>query len=646
MRALPQLGTPEAALAVLVALAWALKCAVAAGAPPALLSGALWAAAAVAVAGVAAFRTRCRWLDGWRLLLVLPLLAELPSVHAGLGGDGYEYYVFARSAVFDGDLDLADDFAHLGVARPPLTPEGAVTSRVPIGQSLAWLPFLLAAHLLTLVAAALGAPLAADGFSPPYQAGVTAGTFLLGAAALLLLEALVRRRVGAPLAALTALALLYATPLHFYLVANPFMSHGTSVFAATLFVWAWLAARERGTPGDWLAAGAAGALLSLVRAQDGVLLLLPLLDLAWSGGGRSGRLTRALRYALPPLAAILLQTLVWRALYGPGFVHTVATLNWVGGAGLNVAGVLLSPRHGLFTWTPLYLLAVLGWLALARREARLALLSGAGFVLVALANAGLTDWWGSDAFGQRRLLVLTPLFGLGLGAALAFLRAHPLVPLAALVGGLALWNQQLAYIYNSELVARKNQPITLLQLAPAQAEVLYRRLLRARAWLPDPLWAALYDNVSGIWIDEPPRSMGGRVDVGRESTDLPGGVLGEGWFPPETEGELTLRRSRGRRSWLRLPIRTPSSLRFVARLRPEFAPEGALELKLEWNGEMLAPQPCVPGWSEYAFAVPERLVRLGFNDIALVYSTTPRETQPGFRGRNAAVAVDWVRIVR
>jgi hypothetical protein len=639
-----QLGPPEAALLGLVALAWAVKCAVAAGAAPALLSAVLWAAAATAVAGVVALRGRCRWLDGWRLLLVLPLLAELPGVHAGLGGDGYEYYVFARSAVFDGDIRLANDFAGLGVARPPLTPEGVVTSRVPIGQSLAWLPFLLAAHLLTRGAVALGAPLAADGFSPPYQAAVTAGTYLLGALALLLLEALVRRRVGAPLAALTALALLYATPLHFYLVANPFMSHGTAVFVATLFVTAWLVARERWTPGAWLAAGAAGAFLSLVRAQDGVLVLLPLVDLAFTA--RSGRLTRALRYMLPPLAAILLQTLVWRGLYGPGFVHTVATLNWVGGAGLNVAGVLFSPRHGLFSWTPIYVLAVLGWLLLARREGRLALLCSVGFALVVLINAGLTDWWGSDAFGQRRLLVLTPLFGLGLGAAFASLRARPLVPLAALVGGLALWNQQLAYIYNGELVARRNQAITLLQLAPAQAEVVYRRLLRARAWLPDPLWALLYDNVSGIWIDEPPRSMGGRVDIGRESTDVPGGVLGEGWFPPEVEGALTLRRSRGRRSWLRLPIRTPSELHFVARVRPEFAPEPALELKLEWNGEMLEAQRCMPGWSEYAFAVPERLVRLGFNDVALVYSTTPRETIAGFHGRNAAVAVDWVRVVR
>jgi hypothetical protein len=51
-----------------------------------------------------------------------------------------------------------------------------------------------------------------------------------------------------------------------------------------------------------------------------------------------------------------------------------------------------------------------------------------------------------------------------------------------------------------------------------------------------------------------------------------------------------------------------------------------------------------PGWSEYEFTVPDGLVRPGLNDLGLIYSTTPREGRPGYAGRNAAVAVDWVAL--
>jgi hypothetical protein len=46
------------------------------------------------------------------------------------------------------------------------------------------------------------------------------------------------------------------------------------------------------------------------------------------------------------------------------------------------------------------------------------------------------------------------------------------------------------------------------------------------------------------------------------------------------------------------------------------------------------------------FGVPRGALRRGLNDLALRYSTTPREAVPGYRGKNAAVAVDWLRLER
>ena len=618
------------------AAAWVAKAAVDAGAPAPWLT---LATGATALGGAALALRRGvtrRWLDPFRLVLILLALWELPSVYGRLGGDGYEYFAFAHSAVFDRDLAFENQFAGLG-ARPPLTEEGEPTSRVPIGQALVWLPFLLSAHALAWPASLLGAPVVADGFSAFYLSAITGATYLLGWAGLGLIEHLLRRRLDRASALLAALALLYATPLHFYLVANPFMSHGSSVFVSSAFVVAWLRARDTGARHDWLLAGAIGGLMSLVRAQDGVLLVPPLLGLLL--GRRSGAWRAALAYVTVPMAAILAQTVIWRLMYGGNFVTTVAWLNLVGGGESSLSGVLLSPRHGLFTWTPLAVLCLLGWLPLARREPGVGLGAFLGFGLLVLVNANLADWWGSDAFGQRRLLVLLPLFGLGLAEAMAVVLRRPLWLLAPLFAMLAFWNNQFEYIYNSELAAGKDEPVPLHRLAAAQVEVLQRQVRDADGRWPASLWVIAWDNVSGVWMDT--RIRGQVVRVGRDPEGLPGGFLGPGWFETETEGGVTLRRTRGARASLRLPVRRVAPLRMVVRARSEFAPPDPLQIHLLWAGEDLGGRPLPMGWTDLTWDVPARLVRAGFNTVTLRPSALPG-ADPGYVGRNAAAAVEWV----
>jgi len=265
------------------------------------------------------------------------------------------------------------------------------------------------------------------------------------------------------------------------------------------------------------------------------------------------------------------------------------------------------------------------------------------FVLAVAVNASMGDWWGSEGFGQRRLLGLTPLFALGLGEALAFARRQPLALAAGVIALLALWNQGLAYIYNSELVAHRNEAFSLERLAPAQVDVLYRGVLETW-WLPAPLWTLAYDNLKGVWLDEGPRSLGGTIDLGREPADLPI-VIGHNWYPPQAEGETTFRRSKGRRSWLRLPIRTVGDFEATLRLRAE-QPELPVSVRVEVNGEAVGETTAPPAWAEYTFAVPASALHPGLNDLALVFSASPRADLEGYRGKDAAVAVDWLRLRR
>jgi hypothetical protein len=348
---------------------------------------------------------------------------------------------------------------------------------------------------------------------------------------------------------------------------------------------------------------------------------------------------RLAHYLSAAAALGLVQLAVWLRLYGGGFLSTVLAVNLVGGTRPEVAGVLFSPRHGLFYWTPLYVACVLGWVLLARRDRRMAALFAAGFAASVFVNASLQDWWSAEAFGQRRLLGLTPLFAIGLAEVLGVLSARPRALAAAALAVLALWNVSFEGIYNSGVVAPRDQAITYDQLAVAQVDALRRRVVNADRRLPPALWVFAYERLGGLWLDDVGRSRG-VVDLGNEPAALPF-LVGRGWYDAETEDGITLRRSRGNGSWIRVPVREIADYESVVRLRPEL-PDVPLRITFEVNREPVGTADVGAGWAEYRFTVPSRVLRPGLNDLGLIYSTTPRQARPDVAGRNAAVAVDWI----
>jgi hypothetical protein len=629
---------------VVAGLAWIANLATETGASPLWLTVPLWIAAALAVLAVILPGAAPRWIDGWRLALVLLGLYFLPTVYGRLSGDGLEYYALLRSPVLDGDIDFANDYAGFG-ARPALTPSGDVTSRVAIGQALLWLPPFLVAHVGTSVASLLGANVKPDGFAIPYQAAATSATYLYGLIALLLLESRLRRLYGAPAALLATLALWLATPVHFYLVGNPFMSHGTSLFLATAFVLAWLRAREGDDWRAWAIAGLLGGLTALVRPQDAVLLALPAIDLLWLRVTPRQRLRLLLPLAAAPCILALTQLAVWLRLYGHAFAGTVAEQNWFGAQAPQWIELLFSPRHGLFTWTPLFLVGALGWIAWLRRDRRLALLFGLGFALAVAANAAMTDWWGCQAFGQRRLLSLVPLFALGIGEAIDFARRRPLVLVGIAVLGLILWNEQFLFIYNSERVAPRDRPITFDQLAAAQVDRTTELVIKSSSWLPTRLFVLAYDNLRGVWLDADPRSLNGLVDLGSDDAEIQR-LVGDGWYGKiQIEGETSFRHTRGRRSFLSVPIKEPACFHLYLRARSEMGAT-PLVVTLFVNGVKAGEAPAQPAWSELEYDVSPDALRTGFNEISLVYSATPRDLRDERRGRDNALSVATLRFRR
>ena len=120
------------------------------------------------------------------------------------------------------------------------------------------------------------------------------------------------------------------------------------------------------------------------------------------------------------------QLLAYQALNGhPGPTDLVARkMSWTSPHAL---GVLFSPEHGLFAWTPLALVALAGVLLLALGRSRAVHADARWIGVIALVmvaaqvyvTGAVDSWTLQGSFGQRRFLGLTPILTLGLAALFA-----------------------------------------------------------------------------------------------------------------------------------------------------------------------------------------------------------------------------------
>ncbi len=177
-----------------------------------------------------------------------------------------------------------------------------------------------------------------------------------------------------------------------------------------------------------------------MRWQDAILLAPVALDLLVRLRARQFSFARVVGLGAIALGAAALafipQMVVWMVLYGQPLAMPQggSFMRWTEPA---LWSVLFSDWHGLFTWTPIVVIALVGLVPLARKHGTLA----AGAILFLLlswyVNAAVADWWAGEAFGSRRFLSCFPILALAL-AALIDRWAPPLRKLALVAAAIVV----------------------------------------------------------------------------------------------------------------------------------------------------------------------------------------------------------------
>ncbi|MCA1559389.1 MAG: glycosyltransferase family 39 protein [Acidobacteria bacterium] len=339
-------------------------------------------AAAVAIATIALGwgATRRRGPLLFATLFVIGVACQL-QLNARLQSDGFYYYSYLRSLVFDRDVEFSNDYRMLGLGDKThlfqKTRTGHAQSAWTIGPSILWAPFFAAAHPVAARLNATGADVSLDGVSYPYRQAVCIAGLVYGLLGCWFCYRLTALYFDRRLAAAATTCVVCGSFMLWYIVKEPSMTHAPSMALVAGFAWMWAATQGARTRRQWVLLGALAGLMTLVRWQNAMFALLPAYDAAI--GILTARRTRdaqalrssmvaALVFIAAAAAAFVPQMLVWRAIYG-SFLAVSPVGPQIRFGDPQIVDILWSSRNGLLSMSPILYCAAIGLVIFAFRRA-------------------------------------------------------------------------------------------------------------------------------------------------------------------------------------------------------------------------------------------------------------------------------------
>lgn len=601
------------------------------------------------------------------LVVFLLSIAAIAAAHPAVSSDGYNYFVYLRSAVFDGDLDFHNDYAQISdvwfwkTYQPRETPTGYLSNVFSVGPAILWAPFYLTAHGLVTVINLFGGSIQADGFSRPYELAVFIGSSFYAFLGFMLTYQM-GKTLFRPLVALFSTIIIWlGSFIVYYTIFEPSMSHAVSFFTVTLFICCWHKTRPRRRAAGWLVLGITAGLMMLVRWQNGIFMLFPaiesLIGYFASVNRRDWRRMRSLLagnviFLLAAVLAFLPQMAAWKIIYG-GLLTIPQGSSFMKWDAPFISELWFSSRHGLFSWTPLVYPAVIGWLLLAKKNRQLAGMIALTFLAMSYTNSVIADWWAGWGFGMRRFDGFLLLFALGLGALLDTLADRYKKALPVLIVFLSftvMFNFYLLKLVRNGTVHRGGV-VDFARIMPPQLAPLYTKTGYPFSFPANWLFSlryglspARYDTLVGAYIDDP-HFFGNHIDLGQHRH-----YLGAGWSAGETEQKqpgLDYSRSIGPESVLYIPVRSRTDYLMHIKLRPFTYPHPPqLKVSFLLNEQELTTLKPGANWTEYTIKIPRAALQNGINVMRLGYAYygMPEQVTAGDRDKlPPGITVDYIR---
>jgi hypothetical protein len=406
----------------------------------------------------------------------------------GVYSDGIGYYAPLRSIVFDGDLDVSNEYQHFATTVSKFSGEARWPFPIPryskytIGMAVVLSPFFFTGHLAALLLRLAGVPVAANGLSWPYEFFYNIGSVILGLCGMYLSYRAAKLRFGSFAALVAVLGVWFASSVFYYLAIVPSMSHAVSQFLVSAFLYLALTRDWFKETRTGLLMGLVLGLATLVRPQNVLFVVVPLCLIALKRKGDGKVVPRYLVglcwIGCAALFVTLAQWLVYTIQYGevtkiPYLVEGATEQRGTSFAWANpqVASVLFSGFHGLFAWHPIVLVAIVGgFLSIKRYPEFIALLLA--FFLQVYFVSSWYNWWQGASFGGRMFSSCSFIFTMGLASLWSRAKTSMTRRLVVLLtSGFIVWNILLAMQYVSRMIPVE-EAVSMGQIVANQLKVV------------------------------------------------------------------------------------------------------------------------------------------------------------------------------
>lgn len=336
--------------------------------------------------------------------------------------DGFGYYVYLPALVYrDFTFSFVEGWEHpLGL----IEAAGGLVNKYPVGVAVMESPFFFAAHLISLLRDALTGSVTATGYTNLYQYMVLFGGVCYWIAGTALLYMLLTKYLGFSkrVSLFTCIVITYGTNLFHYASYDACFSHVYSyfLFDAFLYYLCWYEERdEEGRNRFWQTCifGFLAGLIFMCRNTNILFVLTYVFYGVTNWNTLKARMVkilnpiRAVPIILTGCLTILPQMLYWHTATGHWFLYSYGgeSFYWTSP---QLGNFLFSVRKGLFFWSPVLLLALVGMVAAYKVKEQLYVGLIAFFVSIVYVSSAWWSWYYGGSFGQRVAVDFMCLFAI------------------------------------------------------------------------------------------------------------------------------------------------------------------------------------------------------------------------------------------
>jgi len=291
---------------------------------------------------------------------------------------------------------------------------GKIRTKYSCGLAFPIAPFFIATQYIARI---LGIP-REDGFAPVFHrmADVAAAFYLV--LGMFLLFRFLRKYFSLAASYLTLIFLLAGTNLLYYSLYDTLMTHVYNFALVAAYLLSYKKYLDgKGKYRFFLIASAALAMLTLIRPTSIVLIIVVFLLDTRTPDELKARIQMLFRLKHLPLMGLFIligyiPQLLYNRYVSGQFIYYLYDDSFANMLSPRIVEIWFSTMNGLFIYTPMMILVIVGMIIMVRKKAVNAWISIILFLVLSYAFASWTCWYFGCSFGQRSFIDVFPVFAI------------------------------------------------------------------------------------------------------------------------------------------------------------------------------------------------------------------------------------------